>query len=61
MPSEFSLFHKHLDVCEQCADNPFDLCRAGHKLLTGEEKPGQTITAKQVTDLMQMLLKPKAG
>lgn len=26
-------FHKHLDVCRQCANHPFDLCPTGAKLL----------------------------
>ena len=27
------VFHKHLDVCKQCADHPFDLCPIGAKLI----------------------------
>lgn len=27
------LFHEHLDACEQCMNNPFDLCSEGDKLL----------------------------
>ena len=27
-------FHDHLDVCHQCANNPFGLCGAGAVLLT---------------------------
>ena len=32
-------FHAHLDVCKQCRDNPFGLCKPGEKLLlaTAEE------------------------
>lgn len=26
-------FGKHLDSCEQCQNNPFELCVAGHELL----------------------------
>lgn len=26
-------FHAHLDVCKQCEQNPFDLCREGLLLL----------------------------
>lgn len=26
-------FHAHLDVCEQCRNNPFALCPTGLKLL----------------------------
>jgi hypothetical protein len=26
-------FHAHLDTCEQCEKNPFDLCSTGDKLL----------------------------
>ena len=26
-------FHAHLDVCAQCADHPFQLCRVGAALL----------------------------
>jgi hypothetical protein len=28
-------FHKHLDECPQCMNNPFKLCLKGHLLLTG--------------------------
>ena len=27
-------FHAHLNVCPQCKEHPFDLCRRGHELLT---------------------------
>lgn len=34
-------FHKHLDICAQCRNHPFDLCSEGAKLLkyaaTGEK------------------------
>ena len=26
-------FHEHLDECSQCANNPFNLCAIGEKLL----------------------------
>jgi hypothetical protein len=26
-------FHAHLDICKQCAENPFDLCKEGLALL----------------------------
>jgi len=26
-------FHSHLDVCQQCRTQPFDLCQIGYKLL----------------------------
>lgn len=26
-------FHAHLDVCKQCRDNPFGLCKPGESLL----------------------------
>jgi hypothetical protein len=26
-------FHAHLDVCEQCANHPFELCKVGAELL----------------------------
>lgn len=26
-------FHAHLDVCEQCANHPFELCGEGARLL----------------------------
>ena len=29
-------FHAHLDICEQCRENPFDLCDEGAKLLISE-------------------------
>jgi hypothetical protein len=28
-----NVFHKHLDVCSQCEEHPFDLCREGARLL----------------------------
>ncbi len=28
-----SAFHAHLDVCQQCRDNPIELCRTGYFLL----------------------------
>lgn len=28
-------FHRHLDFCRQCRENPFKLCVVGHALLTG--------------------------
>lgn len=28
-------FHRHLDACRQCRENPFSLCAVGHALLTG--------------------------
>lgn len=31
--SDANLFHKHLDVCKRCRDNPFDLCQTGAALL----------------------------
>jgi hypothetical protein len=27
-------FHRHLDTCAQCRNNPFKLCPVGHALLT---------------------------
>lgn len=27
-------FHKHLDNCKQCEQNPFDLCSTGRDLFT---------------------------
>lgn len=32
-------FHAHLDVCKQCRDHPFALCKVGEPLLlaTSEE------------------------
>lgn len=35
-------FHSHLDVCVQCRDNPFGLCRAGSDLLVQVGKLGST-------------------
>lgn len=28
-------FHRHLDACRQCRENPLKLCLVGHALLTG--------------------------
>lgn len=35
-------FHKHLDECSQCKNNPFNLCQIGALLL------GSTSTARQI-------------
>lgn len=31
--SNVNKFHEHLDVCEQCRENPFDLCKSGLMIL----------------------------
>lgn len=33
MPVSISDFHAHLDVCQQCENNPFDLCPVGSNIL----------------------------
>ncbi len=33
LPKRITNFYDHLDVCKQCADNPFALCVEGAKLL----------------------------
>lgn len=39
-PGRVDEFHAHLDVCQQCRDNPFDLCPIGATLLkAAAEKP----------------------
>ena len=35
-------FHAHLDICEQCREHPFDLCREGSRLL--EEAASDSVT-----------------
>jgi hypothetical protein len=30
-------FHKHLDICIRCSKEPFNLCKIGRMILTGEE------------------------
>jgi hypothetical protein len=32
-------FHAHLDVCRQCEQHPFELCRVGAALLMGKPIP----------------------
>jgi hypothetical protein len=32
-PSPEDEFHAHLDVCNQCQDNPFSLCATGASLI----------------------------
>jgi len=34
MSDRVDKFHAHLDECERCRDNPFDLCPKGYVLLT---------------------------
>lgn len=31
-------FHCHLDICERCRNNPFNLCEVGAKLLRQSAK-----------------------
>ncbi len=31
-------FHAHLDVCKQCAEQPFNLCAEGHRIMVGDGK-----------------------
>lgn len=38
-------FHRHLDKCRQCRENPFALCLLGHALLTGEDNEANPKTA----------------
>lgn len=33
LTTEHQAFHAHLDICEQCRERPFDLCRVGDALL----------------------------
>lgn len=40
-----SAFHRHLDKCRQCRENPFALCLLGHALLTGEANEANPKTA----------------
>ena len=35
-------FHSHLDVCVQCEEHPFQLCRLGDKLLRSIVPPEET-------------------
>jgi hypothetical protein len=44
-------FHKHLDECKQCRDNPFDLCPVGHVILTGELTEGKNEMGEQNRDM----------
>lgn len=34
--TDMQAFHKHLDVCAQCANNPFNLCPTGAAILTAK-------------------------
>lgn len=45
-------FHKHLDGCSQCRNNPFGLCPVGARLLTQlpgtvPELMGRTLIARE--------------
>jgi hypothetical protein len=35
---EVDAFHKHLDECKQCEENPFDLCIVGRLLFERASK-----------------------
>ena len=37
-------FHDHLDACEQCRENPFDLCEVGKPLLIACGEPAAPCT-----------------
>ena len=37
-----SHYHRHLDVCSLCANQPFNLCGVGEKLLVLEAENGLT-------------------
>ncbi len=37
-------FHDHLDVCQQCANHPLNLCLIGQSLLYAFAGTGQPIT-----------------
>ncbi len=41
-------FHAHLDVCKQCRENPFDLCKTGDALLV-------TCGEKALTEMRSIL------
>lgn len=32
-PEPDNVFHQHLDVCERCRTQPFNLCTTGHLML----------------------------
>lgn len=53
-------FHAHLDVCKQCANNPFDLCPEGVKRLkeaAAINNPALTIMAKVNNEIQNYLPK----
>lgn len=41
-------FHDHLDVCAQCANNPFALCPRGAKLLGQSVEEVATLDEREV-------------
>ena len=40
-------FHLHLDGCQRCRMNPFNLCAEGHRLLCGEAEAEPPMTPEQ--------------
>lgn len=40
-------FHDHLDLCQQCRDNPFGLCPVGFGILTAESSPLPASTTEE--------------
>lgn len=36
-------FHRHLDVCERCREEPFNLCLVGRVLLEAQVKQTQRV------------------
>lgn len=45
-------FHAHLDICQQCRDNPFALCAEGSKLLhqAATKQPDDQPQGEEKTD-----------
>ena len=43
-------FHRHLDECAQCRNNPFDLCSAGHILIVSIIPPAPENDATLLLD-----------
>lgn len=46
-------FHAHLDGCSHCRENIFNLCPAGHVLLTGEEMTKAQVLTWMRNELMR--------
>lgn len=60
--SAMDRFHDHLDVCDQCREHPFALCREGDRLLTAAaSKSGRTLDKSILSQAVDVIRKHYRG